>query len=248
MHIDRLSPPGMKIELGADVVDARSPAEPLVSHRSNCARRPGQTFPLRKRLIADLVAYPRYRSGYVAEPVGAVDNVLGREAQFYARARRYASRSARAARENGSPGTRRCGAKRTTRCSPLPKLRPARSGKGGGCRHQARPAYDIGCNTGDYSKSALEAGAGKVIGFDFDHGALEIAFKRAQLEQLDLLAVARCRPCIGAKQSEWAFQSAADALLALAFIRHIAIGRNVPLDMAVDWLVSLARRGDRISP
>ena len=29
----------------------------------------------------------------------------------------------------------------------------------------------------------------------------------------------------------------ADALLALAFIHHIAIGRNVPLDMATDWLV-----------
>ena len=34
-----------------------------------------------------------------------------------------------------------------------------------------------------------------------------------------------------------------DALLALAFIHHIAIGRNVPLDMAVDWLVSLAPAG-----
>ena len=34
-----------------------------------------------------------------------------------------------------------------------------------------------------------------------------------------------------------------DALLALAFIHHIAIGRNVPLDMAVDWLLSLAPTG-----
>jgi hypothetical protein len=33
----------------------------------------------------------------------------------------------------------------------------------------------------------------------------------------------------------------ADALVALAFIHHIAIGRNVPLDMAVDWIMSIAR-------
>ena len=35
----------------------------------------------------------------------------------------------------------------------------------------------------------------------------------------------------------------ADALIALAIIHHIAIGRNVPLDMAVDWIVGLAPIG-----
>jgi len=110
--------------------------------------------------------------------------------------------------------------------------------------------YDLGCNTGDYSKSALEAGAGKVIGFDFDHGALEIAFKRAQLEQLDLLPLwldaANPSPSQGWGEAErmgLAGRAQPDALLALAFIHHIAIGRNVPLDMAVDWLVSLAPAG-----
>ena len=110
--------------------------------------------------------------------------------------------------------------------------------------------YDIGCNTGDYSKSALEAGAGKVIGFDFDHGALEIAFKRAQLEQLDLLPLwldaANPSPSQGWGEAErmgLSKRAKPDALLALAFIHHIAVGRNVPLDMAVDWLVSLAPAG-----
>lgn len=110
--------------------------------------------------------------------------------------------------------------------------------------------YDIGCNTGDYSKSALEAGAGKVIGFDFDHGALEIAFKRAQVEQLDLLPLwldaANPSPSQGwgeAERKGLSKRAKPDALLALAFIHHIAIGRNVPLDMAVDWLVSLAPAG-----
>ena len=33
--------------------------------------------------------------------------------------------------------------------------------------------WDLGCNTGDYSVSALEAGAKYVVGFDFNQGALE---------------------------------------------------------------------------
>lgn len=115
-----------------------------------------------------------------------------------------------------------------------------------------RPAllYDLGCNTGDYSKSALDAGARKVIGFDFDHGALELAYRRAQTENLDLLPLwldaANPSPAQGWAEAErQAFSARAkpDAVLALAFIHHIAIGRNVPLDMAADWIVSLAPAG-----
>ena len=35
---------------------------------------------------------------------------------------------------------------------------------------KARTVWDIGCNTGDYSVAALQAGARSVIGFDFDQG------------------------------------------------------------------------------
>jgi ribosomal protein L11 methylase PrmA len=110
--------------------------------------------------------------------------------------------------------------------------------------------YDIGCNSGDYSKSALEAGADKVIGFDFDHGALEIAYRRAREENLDLLPLwldaANPSPAQGWGQAErmgMTGRAKPDALLALAFVHHIAIGRNVPLDMVIDWLVSLAPTG-----
>ncbi len=110
--------------------------------------------------------------------------------------------------------------------------------------------YDLGCNSGDYSKAALNAGAKKVIGLDFDHGALEVAYRRAQSEGLDLLPVwldaANPSPNQGWGQAErkgLAQRAKPDALLALAFIHHIAIGRNVPLDMAIDWLLSLAPTG-----
>ncbi|MDH5411238.1 MAG: class I SAM-dependent methyltransferase, partial [Alphaproteobacteria bacterium] len=35
----------------------------------------------------------------------------------------------------------------------------------------------------------------------------------------------------------------ADALLALALVHHLAIGRNVPLPDVVDWLVDMAPQG-----
>ena len=110
--------------------------------------------------------------------------------------------------------------------------------------------YDLGCNSGDYSKAALDAGAEKVIGFDFDHGALEIAFDRAHSENLDFLPIwldaANPSPAQGWNQAErkgLGGRADAQALVALAFIHHIAIGRNVPLDMATDWILSLAPAG-----
>src|SRR3546814_9840876 len=35
----------------------------------------------------------------------------------------------------------------------------------------------------------------------------------------------------------------ADAIVALAFDHHLAIGRNLPLDQVVDWLIGLAPSG-----
>lgn len=40
--------------------------------------------------------------------------------------------------------------------------------------------WDVGCNTGDYSVVALSNGAERVIGFDFDVGALDRAYRRAR--------------------------------------------------------------------
>src|SRR3546814_15007041 len=46
---------------------------------------------------------------------------------------------------------------------------------------------DLGCNTGAYSEAALEGGARRVIGFDFDQGALDQAFARAEQNKLEFL-------------------------------------------------------------
>jgi ribosomal protein L11 methylase PrmA len=113
-----------------------------------------------------------------------------------------------------------------------------------------RMVIDLGCNSGEYSEVALGAGAQLVVGFDFDHGALDAAYARAISKQLNLLPLwldaANPSPSQGWAQAErQGLQSRAnsDFVLALAFIHHIAIGRNVPLEMVVDWIISLGVTG-----
>ncbi|WP_125911787.1 class I SAM-dependent methyltransferase [Kiloniella majae] len=110
--------------------------------------------------------------------------------------------------------------------------------------------YDIGCNSGAFSEVALKAGAHQSIGFDFDKIAIEKAFKRATDKSLNLLPLyldaANPSPNQGWQQSErvgFAERASPDAILALAFEHHLAIGKNIPLPQVINWLVSLAPNG-----
>lgn len=116
----------------------------------------------------------------------------------------------------------------------------------------ARPAklIDLGCNSGDYSIAALEAGARYVVGFDFDFGALERAVARADADDLPFLPLwldaTNPSPSQGWNQAErsgFSERVRADAVLALAFIHHLAIAKNVPLDMVIDWIMAVAPVG-----
>lgn len=113
-----------------------------------------------------------------------------------------------------------------------------------------RLLWDLGCNTGDYSQLALEHGAGYVVGFDFDPNAIEAAYARARAKDLAYLPLhldaTNPSPEQGWRNRERSGllqRASADAILALAFEHHLAIGRNVPLDQVVQWLVGLAPRG-----
>lgn len=110
--------------------------------------------------------------------------------------------------------------------------------------------FDIGCNSGDFSQTALDAGARNIIGFDFDFGALERAFSRFSQSQapitplwLDATNPSPAQGWANAERQSMQQRARADMVLALAVIHHLAIARNVPLDMAVDWLMSLGASG-----
>ena len=110
--------------------------------------------------------------------------------------------------------------------------------------------WDIGCNTGDYAAVALRSDARTVVGFEADHGALDLAFSRAGAEGLSLLPLyldaANPSPSQGWNEAErrgLRDRAKADAILALAVVHHLAIGRNVPLPAVVNWLIDLAPAG-----
>lgn len=110
--------------------------------------------------------------------------------------------------------------------------------------------WDLGCNTGEFSQVALENGTELSCAFDYDQGALEAAFARAVDERLMLqpllLDAANPSPNQGWNEHErkgLKERANADAVLALAFVHHLAIGRNIPLADVVEWLVGLAPQG-----
>jgi ribosomal protein L11 methylase PrmA len=110
--------------------------------------------------------------------------------------------------------------------------------------------WDLGCNAGEFSLAALEAGADRVIGFDFDQGALAAAFHRGEQAGARFLPLwldaANPSPSQGWMERERQSLHAranANAVLAMAFEHHLTIGRNVPMPDFVDWLLSLAPTG-----
>ncbi|MGE0118016.1 MAG: 50S ribosomal protein L11 methyltransferase [Dongiaceae bacterium] len=113
-----------------------------------------------------------------------------------------------------------------------------------------KTVWDLGCNSGDYSLTALDAGAETVIGFDLDQLAIEKAFFRAEGTKRRFLPLimdaANPSPDQGWRQGERAGldgRTRPDAVLCLAFEHHLALGRNLPLPQVADWITGLGRSG-----
>ncbi|WP_234900377.1 class I SAM-dependent methyltransferase [Rhizobium skierniewicense] len=113
-----------------------------------------------------------------------------------------------------------------------------------------KTVVDLGCNTGEYSERALDAGAQAVIGFDYDVQALDRAYQRSIDKGLNILPLfldarnpSSGQGWLGTERMSFSDRIKADGLLALAFEHHLAIAHNVPLDQLVRWLVSVAPTG-----
>jgi ribosomal protein L11 methylase PrmA len=113
-----------------------------------------------------------------------------------------------------------------------------------------RQLFDLGCNTGEFSALAIDAGCGEVIGLDFDQGALDLAYQRARENDLNFLPLfldaANPSPgqgWMGTERKALAERCQAEALVALAFVHHLVIARNIPLKEVLIWLLSLAPQG-----
>lgn len=100
----------------------------------------------------------------------------------------------------------------------------------------AAVVWDLGANTGRFSRIAAEGGR-RVVAFDIDPAAAERhyrALREGGEERILPIVMDLASPSPGlgwanAERRSLADRADADAVLALALVHHLAIGRNVPL-------------------
>ena len=114
-----------------------------------------------------------------------------------------------------------------------------------------RRLLDLGCNTGEYSKAAICAGAEQIIGIDFDCGAIDFATREARRHawpvQFLYYDIANPSPNLGWRHEErMALEKRLgplDGVFCFALIHHLVIGRNIPLAEFIRWVCGLAPKG-----
>jgi len=109
---------------------------------------------------------------------------------------------------------------------------------------------DLGCNNGMYSFVSLNSGSRNVVGFDYDLKALNNAYIFAKKNNLNFQGIymdaTNPSPNQGWDESERKnlfSRSKFDGIIALALIHHLCIAKNIPLEEAINWLVSYAPKG-----
>jgi hypothetical protein len=115
-------------------------------------------------------------------------------------------------------------------------------------RLQPKTAWDLGANTGAFSRLAAAQGA-YTVSFDGDHDAVEQQYRecRSRKETAILpLVMDLSNPSgrIGwnhAERSSLADRGPADAVLALGLIHHLSLANQVPFEMVARFLAGLGR-------
>jgi ribosomal protein L11 methylase PrmA len=112
-----------------------------------------------------------------------------------------------------------------------------------------RTVWDLGANTGVFSRIASQAGA-DTVAFDIDPAAVERNYRQARHEGgaqplpllLDLTNPSPGLGWAGSERDSLEARGPADCVMALALIHHIAISNNVPLANIARYLSRLGRK------
>lgn len=107
-------------------------------------------------------------------------------------------------------------------------------------------AWDLGANTGIFSRLVSRAG-GNAVSFDVDPAAVEQNYLQVRLEKEQNVLPLICdltnpSPAIGWNNQErrsFVDRGPADVILALALIHHLAISNNVPLSKLAEFFHEL---------
>ncbi len=106
--------------------------------------------------------------------------------------------------------------------------------------------WDLGCNTGAFSRIAADSGA-RVVAIDSDHLSIERLYQRLKSENspaiLPLVGdLANPSPALGWRHAERKTlpeRGKPDLVLALALIHHVVISANIPMEEFLRWLADL---------
>jgi SAM-dependent methyltransferase len=109
-----------------------------------------------------------------------------------------------------------------------------------------RSVWDIGCNTGAFSRIAAPFSE-VVVALDGDHDAIEQLYRSQTAEQsprivplvMDLANVSPNQGWAGAERRSLDARHKPDIVLCLALIHHLRVSSNVPIPHFLDWLRSL---------
>jgi hypothetical protein len=111
-----------------------------------------------------------------------------------------------------------------------------------------RTVWDLGANTGEYSRTA-KSNVEQVVAFDVDPAAVERNYRRVRAENEPrilplVMDLTNPSPALGWDHRERLSleqRGPADALLALALVHHLAIGHNLPLARIAEAFARLGR-------
>lgn len=113
----------------------------------------------------------------------------------------------------------------------------------------AETVWDLGANTGQFSRLAAEVTGAHVVSIEMDASAVELSWRDCRAAEdarvLPLLNdLSNPTPAQGwahAERESLLGRGPADVVLALALVHHLAIGNNVPLLSLLHWLASAGR-------
>ena len=149
------------------------------------------------------------------------------------------------------PEARRGPTTRTTRATGTPPPGPRCGGPAGARAVGGHTAWDLGANTGRYSRIAADAGY-RVVALDIDPAAVERDYRPIRPMVGRHPAVARRprrsepRHGLGQRRARCLLDRIdADDVLALALVHHLAIGANVPLPMLASTCSHAGAAGHR---
>lgn len=110
-----------------------------------------------------------------------------------------------------------------------------------------RLAWDIGCNTGTFSRIAASH-ADHVVAMDADWMAIEHLYRREREGEasrrilplvVNLADASPAQGWRGAERKDLAARGRPDLTLCLALVHHVVITANIPLASFLDWLAEL---------